>query len=135
MKSFTFPLSASFFDIISLIDKIQRPYKNHNLTSHDLKTSLYLFEAYRDRADSVWIRTFPAYSMRGFKYKSKGTILTLHNAGGQITRAVLPEAVFAHGPRYTVHLCGNVQKFEFTTSYYISDPDPEHIILSSISET
>jgi hypothetical protein len=137
-----FKKDVSFFDLISLLDKIQRPYKEHCLTSIDLVTGRHLYDNYQDKAAAVYVTVSGAYSVSGFPYKSKATVIVYHHNGGQITRQIVPEALYGHGPVYRIDLIDprtdvsrNVSTIPVTPDYMIQSQDADRVVIVSRKNT
>jgi hypothetical protein len=135
LKIASFPLGADFYDIISLLDKIQRPYKNHLLTSDQVKKALHLYDNYKDKASMVWVITLGCYSVKGFPYRSKGSILQLNPFGGTVSRNIAPEAPFGHGPRYKITFTGDITPMIPPPGYLLHAYDIAHWELHSTENT
>jgi len=131
-----FKKDVSFLDLVSLLDKIQKPYKDHCLNSIDIVTGRHLYDNYQNKAAAVYVTVSGAYSVSGFPYKSKATVITFHHNGGQITRQTVPEARYGHGPVYRIDLIDpRLTAIPVTPDYMIQSQDADRIVIVSRKNT
>lgn len=136
LKQLLFKKDASFLDLVSLLDKIQKPYKEHCLDSLAIVTGRHLYDNYQDKAAAVYITVYGAYSVSGFPYKSKATVITFHHNGGQITRQVVPEARYGHGPVFRIDMIDpRLAPIPVTPDYLILSQDADRIVIVSRKNT
>jgi hypothetical protein len=132
--SFDFPASASFLDIIRLLDKVQKHTTTHLLDSEDVKKCLYFHDYLKKYAGRVYVEAYSGYSFKGFKFPCTCSHLLINDEGGFVRRMTAPEGLYGKGSRYLIHLLDRNKESLFTLRmpFYVKSNSENHLILASV---